>query len=1026
MTPTWERKNRRRPGALPSAAAALLALAAPAPAATYTWTKTATGAYNWNTSANWSPAGFPDAPGDVANITANAGGYVTNLLNQSSVTVGILNIGDTDTQTRRPFAICTNAPGQVLVFDNGAADAQLGQNATSAGDTIAAPVHIAGSLRLSSATTDRALTIEGPVSGGPGGDAAALTKLGPGTVSLTAANTFAGLVAVRAGNLAGAARRDGSPFGNDANDIVLGDRDPLLATHLPTLTLTGLADATTTAIGDLTAAGSFNSGTIALNAAAGGGTTLQCANLIRDGGATLVVAPRSATSLAADEFVTFSGSGTSLVNGILPPWLAVALNGGDFATYGADGVARAAYTDTTFNPTRTDQVVNLTSPAVLFAAQVAYAARLAANLDLNGNTLTLGDGTTGGLIMANGTSLSNSGGFGRLVVAGELALYVDGAASATIGAPLSGTGTIRKFGTGTLIIAHPGLHDGDIALQAGKLTLAPVASFSFPGRIAGAGTLGKDGTNSVLLDGASVTAGSVWLTSGTLALKTATVTNLAGLTMGPTAQGTFPPATLAIADGSRWTQMSGGAVIGQTSHGGYLKANGHAVTVSGHHPVDGAAAVWNLGGGNLIVGYRRDSTCSADNNSLTVGAGGLVTNAALVSLGYEQGGNYNTLSVTNGGRLFTTRATVGSMGVGCTATVSADSLWDNGGGGITVGSSGGSVEPVGSRLVIRGDGAVVTNVGGVTVANRSTNGGSIHDCGIEIADGGRLFSRGETVLGYANGGNGTTYDNFAAVNGSGSRWDGGGATFRVNYGSQGYARGNRLAIADGAAVSGVGALHVGYANARHANEGRIAVTNGATLDTTGGVTIGRANGGSQSNPAHLNRVDVDGGALGVSTWDLHGANLVIGNASAGTAASCAATGNVVRAGRGGVITNIGALTVGSGVNGQANRLVPAGGSVRAASLTLSAGNILAPVIDANGIASMTVSGTATFAAGSLLAPDALPGAGPGTCTVLVAGTLVDNGLALDPAVDASRWSFKIDGNVLILRYKTRGTCLFLR
>ena len=57
-------------------------LTLPSLATTYSWIKTGTSSNNWNAAANWSPnTGFPNAVGDVANITPDATGYVTNVLN---------------------------------------------------------------------------------------------------------------------------------------------------------------------------------------------------------------------------------------------------------------------------------------------------------------------------------------------------------------------------------------------------------------------------------------------------------------------------------------------------------------------------------------------------------------------------------------------------------------------------------------------------------------------------------------------------------------------------------------------------------------------------------------------------------------------------------------------------------------------------------------------------------------------------------------------------------------------------------
>ena len=210
----------REPGLL----ALTLGLAWSAVAGTYTWNKTATGSYDWNAAANWTatPSGFPNAVGDVANIVANANGYVTNALNQT-VTLGILNLGDTDTGTRRPFRIVPTTAGNALIFDNGSEPAEINQIATSNGDLVAAPVQIANALTVSSATPDRSLTLGGEI----GGSGVTLTKTGLGEVLLTSANTFEGLLSVQSGRLVGTAQASGIDdifVGHIANNPTYSER----------------------------------------------------------------------------------------------------------------------------------------------------------------------------------------------------------------------------------------------------------------------------------------------------------------------------------------------------------------------------------------------------------------------------------------------------------------------------------------------------------------------------------------------------------------------------------------------------------------------------------------------------------------------------------------------------------------------------------------------------------------------------------------------------------------------------------
>src|SRR5688572_13238046 len=76
-------------------ASILLAAPTSVTAATYTWFPTG-GTTDWNLSFNWDPStAFPNAPGDVANLTSNLISNQTINL-QQDITLGTLNLGDAD------------------------------------------------------------------------------------------------------------------------------------------------------------------------------------------------------------------------------------------------------------------------------------------------------------------------------------------------------------------------------------------------------------------------------------------------------------------------------------------------------------------------------------------------------------------------------------------------------------------------------------------------------------------------------------------------------------------------------------------------------------------------------------------------------------------------------------------------------------------------------------------------------------------------------------------------------------------
>ena len=156
--------------------------------------------------------------------------------------------------------------------------------------------------------------------------------------------------------------------------------------------------ATISTNGNLIAGGSYGGGTLSVFATSGGGyTTLQFSNLVRNGRATLNLGTTTG-NYGVSNRILFIGNGSNLVNTLLPVWMQVAA---DFLTYGANGVTNATYA-ATFTSSLTTQVVNNTATATIAnGGQQVYALKLGANIDLNGNNLTIGDGTTAGMIFVN-------------------------------------------------------------------------------------------------------------------------------------------------------------------------------------------------------------------------------------------------------------------------------------------------------------------------------------------------------------------------------------------------------------------------------------------------------------------------------------------------------------------------------------------------------------------------------------------------------------------------------------------------
>jgi hypothetical protein len=311
-------------------------------------------------------------------------------------------------------------------------------------------------------------------------------------------------------------------------------------------------------------------------------------------------------------------------------------------------------------------------------------------------------------------------------------------------------------------------------------------------------------------------------------------------------------------------------------------------------------AVWNLGAQTLYVGNG-----FATGNVLVVN-GGVVTNVAGVAIGYNGSQSYqNSVTISNGGQLFLnsgntiflsragssgTYSSFNVGGLGAASTVSGGSLsvgevvggnsvtvtnatllsggwvwigngsassntvtvqsggvWNLGGNGINVGTSGN-----GNVLTVVG-GGIVTNAGGITLGQSSGSVGN----SLAITNGGKFFT-----------GNGLTIGNAAGASNN-----------SFNVGGAGLA-----------STATVGSVTVG----KNAAAGNTMTVTNATL-LSGTTTIGD---GSSSNTA-----TVQAGGL----WNLQGNTVTVGSGAASSNMLWVRSGGILEVGSGGgLITGAGA------------------------------------------------------------------------------------------------------------------------
>jgi beta-galactosidase len=143
---------------------------------------------SWDVSSNWNGGVFPNSTQIPAIVKTAISANQTINLNQT-ITIGILSLGASGGAAA--FNIAGN--GGTLTFDNTPGPAGLLQFASSAGDTISAPVIINGALNVTNASTNT-LTLSGAISAASG-----ITV--NGNVALNGTNTYSGATAINGGTL---------------------------------------------------------------------------------------------------------------------------------------------------------------------------------------------------------------------------------------------------------------------------------------------------------------------------------------------------------------------------------------------------------------------------------------------------------------------------------------------------------------------------------------------------------------------------------------------------------------------------------------------------------------------------------------------------------------------------------------------------------------------------------------------------------------------------------------------------------
>ena len=449
---------------------------------TSTWN--ISGGGSWNSAGSWDAGGIPNSVGGTAIFGAAITGPATVTLD-SSPTIGAITFNNSSFG----YTIIPGSGGTLTLSNSGNPVPLADSNGNH---TLAVPINLSDNLAVSVANTGDTLTISGVLANTS--TAKTLTKTGPGTLVLTAANTYgpsAGTVgthlnagtinvqnnsALGAGDVSigGAATVQSGAAGLTlANNFVIGNGlTETVDTNGNTLTLSG-AISDTSANGGLTAASTIGGGTLLLT-----GTNTYGGTTTINPGATVQVGNNGSTG-------SISTTGAVVDNGVL------AFNRSDASTIVVGGAISGSG-----NLTQNGGSGNI--------------------LRLNGT-----NSYSGGTTINSGTIQEGANGAigsGDLIVAASATLDLNGN-SATFGG-LSGGGVIDSTSAGAMTLSmgnnnHGGTFSGNINNTSGTVSLA------------------KNGSATLTLSGASSFSGTATVNAGMLELDSgASVPNLTGVTVG--------------------------------------------------------------------------------------------------------------------------------------------------------------------------------------------------------------------------------------------------------------------------------------------------------------------------------------------------------------------------------------------------------------------------------------------------------------------------------------------------------------
>ena len=588
----------------------------------------------------------------------------------------------------------------------------------------------------------------------------ALTKLGSGTLSLNAANTYTGLTTVNAGTLSvgsGGSMASGNALTLGASgSATFGNANQTLGTVSNANTTSNALNFTAT------------SGTVTLASLSGAGSTRFGSDGVVTGGIS------AGTVTSVGNLTANITGGTNTVGGLLTSNIssgtvgagslsATTVSGGTNTITGAAGITTLSNGTTTVGGVATIGTLS-GGTANLNGATSAITTLSGGTVNLGSSTvLTVCGGTTSGAITGNGGSLTKSGS-GTLTLSGTntftgattlsggtlafnaaaalgstsginltdtTTLTYTGAASTTFDrdiAVTSGTGFLRNSGAGTLTLS------GGLSKNGTVLTFAE-GSFDVTGAISGASA-----NSDLVVDAATVTLSIANTFNGPTLLRN-------GATLNATALGALPTGTRTA------------LVLDDTGTGGStlnLSANQVVASLTG-----ASSSTVDLKSNTLTVGTTSGSTTFSGTLSNSSGTGSLIKDGAstltltnantydgttTVSAGVLNIQNASALGSTTGG---TTVASGAALHLQNSLSIGAEALSLNGTG---VGNTGAlrslsGTTDFGGLITLAGSARINADAGTLRLSNL----GTITGAGFDLTVGGAGDTTIAGVIGTTTG-----------------------------------------------------------------------------------------------------------------------------------------------------------------------------------------------------------------------------------------------------------------------------------